>query len=73
MTSADQAFATGGVDVDRDRCVGAGQCVLAAPAVFDQDEDDGLVRVLTATPSASRSNAVRDAVRACPSGAITLR
>ncbi|WP_445529896.1 ferredoxin [Streptomyces cyslabdanicus] len=47
--------------------------MLAAPAVFDQDEEDGLVLVLAERPSASRSNAERDAVRACLSGALTLQ
>lgn len=46
MTLAGQAFGSGRVGAERDRCVGAGQCVLAAPGVFDQDEEDGLVRVL---------------------------
>ncbi|WP_250293313.1 ferredoxin [Streptomyces atroolivaceus] len=54
-------------------CVGAGQCVLAAPAVFDQAVDDGLVLVLDDTPPDSELSAVRDAVWACPSGALTLR
>ncbi|WP_345597727.1 ferredoxin [Streptomyces marokkonensis] len=73
MTLAGQAFGAGRVGAERDRCVGAGQCVLAAPAVFDQDEEDGLVRVLAERPSAAQSDAVREAVRACPSGALTLR
>ncbi|MFH9733426.1 ferredoxin [Streptomyces sp. NPDC017260] len=73
MTLAGQAFGAGRVSAERDRCVGAGQCVLAAPAVFDQDEDDGLVRVLAERPSSAQSDAVRRAVRACPSGALTLR
>ncbi|MFI9604895.1 ferredoxin [Streptomyces sp. NPDC052043] len=73
MTLADQEPGAGTVGAERDRCVGAGQCVLAAPAVFDQDEEDGLVLVLAERPSASQSDAVRDAVRACPSGALTLR
>uniref|UniRef100_A0AAU3GRQ9 Ferredoxin n=1 Tax=Streptomyces sp. NBC_01401 TaxID=2903854 RepID=A0AAU3GRQ9_9ACTN len=61
------------VSARRDLCVGAGQCVLAAPAVFDQAVDDGLVLVLDDTPSAAELPAVRDAVWACPSGAVTLR
>ncbi|GGY79563.1 ferredoxin [Streptomyces sp. WAC04189] len=73
MTLAGQASGAGRVSADRERCVGAGQCVLAAPAVFDQDEDDGLVHVLVESPSVSQADAVRDAVRACPSGALTLR
>lgn len=61
------------VRVERSLCVGAGQCVLAAPAVFDQAVEDGLVLVLDDTPPASELEAVRDAVWACPSGAVTLR
>ena len=41
------------ITADRERCVGAGQCVLAAPAVFDQD-DDGLVAPLTVDPSGAQ-------------------
>nr|WTB29693.1 ferredoxin [Streptomyces sp. NBC_00830] len=72
MTLAGWASGTGGISAERDRCVGAGQCVLAAPAVFDQDED-GLVLVLDERPSVSQSDAVHGAVRACPSGALVLR
>jgi ferredoxin len=31
------------VTVDEDMCAGAGNCVLLAPEVFDQREDDGIV------------------------------
>ncbi|UCM87045.1 ferredoxin [Streptomyces marincola] len=61
------------VFADRDICVGAGQCVLAAEKVFDQDENDGLVLVLTQEPTGADQEGVRDAVDWCPSGAITLR
>ncbi|HEY6793343.1 MAG TPA: ferredoxin [Kineosporiaceae bacterium] len=60
--------------VDRDLCIGAGLCVLTAPDVFDQD-DDGLVVVLArdgADPGAGpHTDAVREATRRCPSGALT--
>lgn len=56
--------------VDRDRCVGAGQCALAAPAVFDQD-DEGVVMLLAAE-SAAQEEAVQNAVQMCPSGAIAV-
>jgi len=51
------------------KCIGAGQCVLAAPAVFDQD-DDGIVVLLDATPPASEHEAARKAARLCPAVAI---
>jgi len=30
------------VTVDQDRCIAAGQCVAAAPDVFDQRDEDGM-------------------------------
>jgi len=59
------------ITADRERCVGAGQCVLAAPAVFDQD-DDGLVAPLTVDPTDGDQDAVRQAVNVCPSSAIWI-
>jgi len=60
------------VRVDRDRCVGAGNCVLTLPAVFDQDEDEGLVVVLDPDPPAADAELVARAVLLCPSGAISV-
>jgi ferredoxin len=59
------------VEGDRDVCVGAGMCVLTAPEVFDQD-DEGIVTVLAAEPSADQEAAVRQAETLCPSGAVKL-
>ncbi|MFJ4439342.1 ferredoxin [Streptomyces sp. NPDC088923] len=53
-------------------CVGAGQCVLAAPRVFDQGEEDGLVRLLAPRPAPALLADAREAARRCPSGAITV-
>ncbi|WP_033220540.1 ferredoxin [Kitasatospora phosalacinea] len=60
------------VHVDADRCCGAGQCVLAAPEVFDQRDEDGTVVLLDASPPAALVREVADAVAACPGGAIRL-
>ncbi|TRV77762.1 ferredoxin [Streptomyces sp. 130] len=54
------------IDIDKDVCIGAGQCALAAPKVFTQDED-GLSELL---PEPEPGPMVADAVRACPVGAI---
>ena len=56
------------IEVDRDVCVGAGNCVLTAPGLFDQDED-GIVELLTA----EQRDEVEAAVQRCPAGAILLR
>ncbi|MER7012664.1 ferredoxin [Saccharopolyspora sp. NPDC000359] len=60
------------VIADLDRCVGAGQCVLTAPARFDQDDEDGRVLVLAAEVDQDGVAAVREAVSVCPSQALSL-
>lgn len=60
------------ISVDIEKCCGAGQCVLAAPEVFDQRDEDGVVVVLDARPPAERHDAVRQAAQLCPAAAIAL-
>ena len=60
------------VSADRDVCIGSGNCVLTAPAVFDQDDDEGLVVLLTSDVEGSVAGPVRAAVGRCPSGALQL-
>lgn len=60
------------VHADRTVCIGAGQCALRAPAVFDQSDDDGTVVVLDAEPGPEHDESVRAAVALCPSGAISV-
>ncbi|MFI1278490.1 ferredoxin [Micromonospora sp. NPDC020751] len=60
------------IEVDRDRCCGSGNCVLAAPEVFDQDEADGLVLLLRPAPLAGAADRIRRAADLCPAGAIRL-
>jgi ferredoxin len=58
------------VTVDRQRCVGSGQCALNLPEVFDQDEADGIVILLTDCPPESLSERVLEAELQCPAMAI---
>ncbi|GAA2835567.1 ferredoxin [Kitasatospora paracochleata] len=60
------------VTVDQDRCCGSGQCVLTAPEVFDQSDDDGLVRLLHPGPPPEQYASVRLAAALCPGNAITV-
>jgi ferredoxin len=60
------------VEVDTDKCCGAGTCVLVAPDVFDQGDDDGIVILLDATPAPELHAAVREAASVCPAAAIRL-
>lgn len=59
------------ITTDSTRCVGAGQCVLSAPDVFDQD-DDALVVLVDVSPGEDDLELVRDAADRCPAQAITL-
>lgn len=60
------------VAVDQDKCCGAGSCVLTAPEVFDQREEDGIVVLLDPAPATALHPAVREAAAVCPASAITL-
>ncbi|MFJ9034172.1 ferredoxin [Streptomyces sp. NPDC102274] len=60
------------ISVDTERCVGAGQCVLSAPDVFDQD-DSGIVMVLAEPEDDPGQEAARQAGLICPSQAITVK
>jgi ferredoxin len=60
------------VILDEPKCVASGQCVLAAPEVFDQRDDDGVAIVLDDTPAAQLHDGVREAAAICPAAAIRL-
>jgi ferredoxin len=60
------------VIVDQDKCVASGQCVLAAPDVFDQREEDGIVVLLAENPPEELAQAVREAAALCPALAIEV-
>ena len=60
------------VALDQDKCVGSGQCVLAAPTVFDQRDEDGIAVLLTETPTGDAEDDTRQAALTCPALAIEL-
>lgn len=62
---------TARVSVDEGRCVGSGDCALAAPGAFEVDDDAALARVLPGAATAERAQLER-ASYACPTGAIRL-
>jgi ferredoxin len=57
------------VVVDREACMGSGNCVYWAPNVFDLD-DDGIAIVLG--DPAGNAELVRVALENCPTSAIRL-
>ncbi|MCF3123061.1 ferredoxin [Streptomyces silaceus] len=59
------------ISTDTDKCIGAGQCLMLAPDVFDQG-DDGIVILLEKSPADEFHKDVREAASLCPSRSIRL-
>ncbi|WP_327672715.1 MULTISPECIES: ferredoxin [unclassified Streptomyces] len=60
------------VEVDVPKCVASGQCVLIAPEVFDQRDEDGMVVLLDENPAPEHHDGVRESAAVCPAAAIRL-
>jgi ferredoxin len=60
------------VSAERERCIGAGLCVLTAPDVFEHDDEEGLVSVLDPDPPTEFHEEVRLAGELCPANAVHL-
>jgi ferredoxin len=60
------------VNVDQDKCIASGQCVMVAGDVFDQRDSDGIAVLLEPEPAAEHAADVRHAATVCPALAITL-
>ena len=60
------------VTVDQNICASSGNCVMTAPEVFDQREEDGVVVLLNANPPAEQAEGARRAAAACPALAIFI-
>ena len=58
------------VEIDRDLCMGSGNCVYEAPGVFDLDEDSVAVVV---DPTVAPEDKIVAAAKKCPTHAITVR
>ncbi|MDJ0785338.1 MAG: ferredoxin [Myxococcota bacterium] len=60
------------VHADVERCRGHGVCCRLAPEVFALDAGSGRVRVLAERPAPAQAEAVRSAVRRCPTFALEV-
>ncbi|MER5521354.1 MULTISPECIES: ferredoxin [unclassified Streptomyces] len=56
---------------DRESCISGGRCMATLPEVFDQD-DEGLVVLLTPTPAPEHQDRARKAAYLCPARAIDI-
>ena len=57
------------IDVDRDRCIGSGVCLVYAPGTFVHDDDAKAVVIDDATDD---HESIRNAVQGCPTRALRL-
>lgn len=59
------------VKANSETCTVSSLCVYKAPNVFDQD-DEGHVVLLDADPPTDQYDAVRNAVRSCPTRSLSI-
>ncbi len=58
-----------GVRVDRDLCIGLGNCVAIAPTVFELDEEN---KAVVLDPSSVSDDILLEAAESCPAKAIIV-
>jgi ferredoxin len=60
------------IAADREQCIGSGNCVFVAPDVFDQDEEQAHVLLLTSSPPEELRGEINEAITGCPVRALSL-
>jgi ferredoxin len=60
------------VTLDESLCQAYGNCLLAAPEIFDLDAVSPVVTILQPRPAESLREEVEEAVRTCPVEALLL-
>jgi ferredoxin len=58
------------IAIDRERCIGSGNCSFYAPATFDLDDD---LKAVVIDPGGDTDEDVTAAADGCPVKAITLQ
>ena len=57
------------IRIDRNLCIGAGPCTVAAPETFELDSE---LKAVVKNPSGNNSETILDAAKSCPVLAIIL-
>lgn len=60
------------IKVDNELCEAHGECVIAAPEIFELGDDDEIVTVLDSEPSEDLRGKAEEAAQMCPVSAITV-
>ena len=61
------------IELDKPKCIAAGNCVMLSPEVFDQDDEGGIVFLVNEHPEHSLHPSIQEAAAACPARAIRLK
>jgi ferredoxin len=57
------------IDVDREKCMGSGNCAFHAPNTFDIDD---ALKVVVLDPEGDPDDKLRNAVEGCPTNALRI-
>ncbi len=57
------------VQIDREQCMGSGNCAFHAPNTFDLDDE---MKVVIVDPDGDPDDKIRLAVEACPTLALSI-
>jgi ferredoxin len=57
------------ITIDREQCMGSGNCAFWAPSTFDLDDD---MKAIVVDSDGDSLEKVRNAVEACPTHALAL-
>jgi ferredoxin len=57
------------IHIDRERCMGSGNCAFHAPNTFDLDDD---MKAIVVDPVGDSEDKVRLAIDGCPTMALSL-
>jgi ferredoxin len=57
------------ITIDRERCMGSGNCSFWAPATFDLDDE---LKAIVVDPGGDADEKIRSAAEACPTHAIAV-
>jgi ferredoxin len=60
------------VQVDLSRCAGYGNCVEAAPEVFQMSDVADVAEVIRPEPESDLAESVHKAARVCPADAVVI-
>lgn len=71
MSDTERPIGDLAVSIDRDACIGSGNCVKVAPELFELDDDS--IVVFAKTADGTDRAAVLEACEVCPVEALTVK